>query len=67
MVRVKYFDKKDKLLSSSLHYYYSLTFLRVEIKDWTNSKFSLDIKRRRKKCVMAASLHQLKKIKGTPW
>ena len=49
MVRIKYFDKRDQLLSLSLHDYYSLTFLRVESKDWTNNKFRLDRNRRRKK------------------
>ena len=49
MVRTIDFRKKDQLLTSSIHYYYSLTFLRVESKNCTYSNFRLDRKRRRTK------------------
>ena len=44
MLRTQYFDKKYPLLTSSLHYYYSLTFLRVESKDQAYRKFRLERK-----------------------
>ena len=44
MVRTKDSNNKDRLLTLYLHYYYSLTFIRVEIKDRTYNKFRLKIK-----------------------
>ena len=39
MVRTRGFNNKYQLLASSIHYYCSLTFLRVEIKDQTYIMF----------------------------
>ena len=49
MVRTKYFNNKYWLLTSSLNYYYSLTFLRVEGKRHTYNKFIIERNRRETK------------------
>ena len=49
MVRTKDFNNKDQLLTWFLHHYSSLTFLRVESKDCTYSKFSIERKKRKAK------------------
>ena len=42
MVITKAINKRDRLITSSLHYYYSINFLRVKIKDQTYSKLHIE-------------------------
>ena len=49
MVRTKAVNNKDRLLTPSLNYCYSLTLLRVESKKQNYSKFRLERKRRKTK------------------
>ena len=67
MIRTKAFIRTYQLLTSPIHYYYYLDFLRVESKDRKYCIFLLRERVVKTNCRMAAYLRQSKKNQSTPW